>query len=226
MIARLNTAIDSSPTSDSCRLDIAPLVRLTVGSIINHLLFGRGYTQENEHEFHSVESALRNMHVATSADPRMSLLFGNAPTLNWLLPGFGRLRETLQRESARIKAHASAQVEEHLTSGAPEGVGEDYVSLYLREKERRDASAGESQHSFSIEQLQGACFDMWIGGGDPSPVIIWGIAHILHCPESIMQRLYAELDSNIGSRLVTMNDKQQLPLVNAFVLVIEIGCGC
>ena len=71
-----------------------------------------------------------------------------------------------------------------------------------------------------MQQLKNICLDLWSAGIDTSThVISWGILYILHHPE-VARRIREELDSKIcGDRIVTLDDKHNLPYTNAVINV-------
>jgi cytochrome P450 family 33 len=93
----------------------------------------------------------------------------------------------------------------------------EYVHAFLGEMRRRTES-GDSHHHFSIAQLQNMCLDLWLAGQETtSTTVAWGIAYMLHRPDTMIP-LYEELDRVIGSsRLVTLSDRPNLPYTCAVV---------
>ena len=76
---------------------------------------------------------------------------------------------------------------------------------------------------FSITQLYNMCFDLWIAGQETtSSTLSWGMAYLMLNPD-MQEKLHQELSRVIGSdRLVTLNDKKNLPYTNAVINVSRL----
>uniref|UniRef100_A0A915DMA4 Steroid 5-alpha reductase C-terminal domain-containing protein n=1 Tax=Ditylenchus dipsaci TaxID=166011 RepID=A0A915DMA4_9BILA len=92
----------------------------------------------------------------------------------------------------------------------------DFLHAYLNEVQKYERKG--VTNSFSQEQLQNVCFDLWVAGQENvSTTIAWGIAHMLWNP-SIQKQLHDELDKQTSSStLIRWNDRKQLPFTNAVV---------
>jgi len=189
--------------------------------VINRIIFGYGFDESNEQEFRRTKSTITNFFEA-SQDPRMAILFGKSWLLNQL-PGFGKTMQRVEGANEEYRTWLEAQIDKHIAEmdavGADDTPPKDYVSAYLREKRKREATG--DKHTFRLEQLKGECYEMWLAGtDDPQNNFNWGVAHALNLPEEELQPVYDELNAVVGSdRLVTMADRQSLPVVNSFLMV-------
>lgn len=200
--------------------DLCSAVELATGNVINRMLFGYAYDASNEHEFRSAKRGI-DVFYSGMSDPRMGLLMGKSWLLN-LLPGFQKTMEKISRGTESFRTHMQMEIDRHLAemdSTDSNKPPHDYVTAFLREKAKRDAS-GE-QHTFLLDQLRGKCNEIWFSGADDvQNNFSWGMAHALSGPVGTLQPLYDELDSVSGGndRLVTMADRQSLPKVCSFVM--------
>ena len=73
-------------------------------------------------------------------------------------------------------------------------------------------------HVFSDGQLLGAAQDLWIAGQETTSTTLAWVVNYVTLHQDVQQRCHTELDRVIGSdRLVTMEDKSNLPYINAVV---------
>ena len=78
----------------------------------------------------------------------------------------------------------------------------------------------ENIYILSMLQLYNMCFDLWIAGQETtSSTLSWEMAYLMTY-SNVQEKLHRELDQVIGSdRLITMNDKKNLPYINAVINV-------
>ncbi|KAH7700195.1 Protein CYP-33C1 [Aphelenchoides avenae] len=70
------------------------------------------------------------------------------------------------------------------------------------------------------------CFDLFLAGQETTATtLVWGFAYLLHNPE-VQKKVHDELDRVIGSdRLITMDDKNSLPYLNAVIAETHRTCN-
>lgn len=212
-------------------VNIAELLDLSVGSIINNLLFGYRFDDEHLDEFREIKRLLRLM-IENSFHP-LRIVFAMRPDLLRRLPLLGRFFEEMRKRTSDMQSFFSKQIKVHLEEidlddlDAPP---QDLVEAFLREKAKRDAT-GEP-HDYTLEQLNGLCNDLWIAGQETtSTTLAWGIAYLIAHPD-VQAKVQTEIDrlidagSDNGSkeqqrRLITVSDRAALHYTNATINEIQ-----
>ncbi|CAD5209392.1 unnamed protein product [Bursaphelenchus okinawaensis] len=201
--------------------DLFPHTDIAVGSIINSLLFGYRFTENNkEAEFTRMKHHLHEWMTK----------FSNPIIRIWIATGFlhklpilGKFCMDLVRTYQDIFKDMDNNIAEHKERLQTEGHTEprDYVDAYLMEVQKMEAN-GEDTSLFSDIQLKNMAFDFWLAGQETtSTTITWGIAFLIHNPE-VQMKAHEELDRVIGSdRVITMSDKNDLPYMNALVNEVQ-----
>ncbi|KAI1729909.1 cytochrome p450 domain-containing protein [Ditylenchus destructor] len=196
--------------------EISEPIDVSVGSIINSVLFGYRFSGDKLQEFYELKSLLRRLFESFSNPFMLATI--NHPKFFRKLPFFkSAINNTLDCNDSLFKFFEK-QINEHIeiidfeTESAPT----DFIEAFLREAKRRDKDGLE--HTFSTKQLKSVCSDLWIAGQETtSTTLNWGIYFLMSHP-TVQARLQSELDSVIGSdRMVTISDKSKLPFTNAVV---------
>ncbi|KAI6242362.1 Cytochrome P450-33C9 [Aphelenchoides fujianensis] len=203
-------------------VDIADLIDISVGSIINCVMFSYRYdTEERLAEFHDLRSRARHF-MAISGNP-LFIAMRSSGQVNIFkhLPVLAPIyREAHKAGNYLVDFFRQrAREYEEMIQRNPEELDEepsDYVRAFLQEQ-RKQREAGNTD-SFTQKQLVCNLFDLWIAGQETtSNTIGWGLAYLIHNPR-LQERLHEELDRVVGSdRPVTLADKPELPLFCAFV---------
>ncbi|CAD5214541.1 unnamed protein product [Bursaphelenchus xylophilus] len=201
--------------------DLFPFSDIAVGSIINNLLFGYRFTQNNkEDEFHRMKVHLHDWMT----------LFNSPLTRVWIaagfvhkLPFFKTHCQKLIDVYTNIFKDMDRNIAEHKERLHADGHTEarDYVDAYLMEVEKMEAR-GEDTSLFTDVQLKNMAFDFWLAGQETtSTTITWGIAYLIHNVH-VQEKAFEELDRVIGSdRLITMADKNDLPYMSSLVNEVQ-----
>lgn len=95
----------------------------------------------------------------------------------------------------------------------------NFCEAFLKEIHRQGGQ-NEEKHSFSDNQLKNMCLDLWIAGLETtSNTVGFAILYYIRHPRT-QYLIKKELDSVIDSdRLITVEDKNKLPYLNAFISV-------
>uniref|UniRef100_A0AC34FKM9 Cytochrome P450 n=1 Tax=Panagrolaimus sp. ES5 TaxID=591445 RepID=A0AC34FKM9_9BILA len=176
-------------------------IDIAVGSIINGLIFGYAF------------------HEVTISEDRKGILRR--------LPYFkGKFQKAVELGDS-MKAFFFGQINDRKAKINFEEDSEptDYVESYLRQQ-RKLENSGDKNHMYSDAQLFGCVFDMWLAGQETtSNTLAWMVIYLMTNPEA-QKRLHSELDKVIGSdRVITLDDKMNLPFVNAIVAETQRLCN-
>ncbi|KAI6216538.1 (pine wood nematode) hypothetical protein [Aphelenchoides besseyi] len=190
---------------------------ICVGSVINNLVCGYRFTENNrEEDFYKLKDCLNNMNKAFGS------FFASLPITIPILRKFPVFKQRFEHAISHfhcIQEFLKDNIEEHERQNDYETMDEpnDFIDAFLIERAKRERE-GEP-HTFTILQLQNVCFDIWLAGQETTnTTITWAIGYLI-CHSDAQKRLHEELDRVVGSdRMVTIADKQKLPYAQACVL--------
>ncbi|CAD5235203.1 unnamed protein product [Bursaphelenchus xylophilus] len=187
-----------------------------IGSVINSLLFGYRYNKDNMHEF---EDLKHRAHVFMQILGYPAVVFARLqPNFYENVPYVGKYLKKAKESGLHLVDFFVTRIEEHMKDLENEDLetfeATDLVAAFLKEKARVEKL--NQPHYFTLEQLNGFCFDIWIAGQDTtSNTIGWGLAYLIDNPE-VQRKVHEELDRVIGSeRMVTVADRPNLNYLQA-----------
>ncbi|KAE9547875.1 hypothetical protein FO519_008912, partial [Halicephalobus sp. NKZ332] len=201
--------------------DIISRFNLCVGSIINNLIFGYRFDGPQEGEFLKIKNMMSDLFVHINTPVNLIVGF-----FYWLrhIPPFYNAAEKSASLVKKIFDNLDEQIQEHerkcdLTS---ESEPLDFCEAYLREIEHLKNSDAFRKEFYTKDQLRNICMDLWVAGLETtSTTCQFAVVYALNHPE-VCIKLQNELDTVIqGDKLVTMNDKLNLPYCNAFINEVQ-----
>ncbi|KAH7715414.1 CBN-CYP-33C9 protein [Aphelenchoides avenae] len=209
-------------------VDLPAHLEVAVGCVINQVLFGYRWDEERQKEFFALKGMLSDV-LNGMLHPSYAILRNDYEALIRLclkLPYVKQKAEHVKAGLHGLIGFMARQVAEHVKNVDLEPLSEpkDYVEAYLREQAKRDKT-GEPHH-FTQQQLVWMCFDLFLAGQETTATtLVWGFAYLLHNPE-VQKKVHDELDRIIGSdRLITMDDKNSLPYLNAVIAETHRTCN-
>ena len=215
MIKRL----EEDQKSGAC--DIISRFNLCVGSIINNLVFGYRFDGPQEGEFLKLKDLLTDLfiHINTPAN----LIVGFFYWLRHIPPFYGAAEKSAYLVK-KIFDHLDKQIEEHEKKCDLNSESEpiDFCEAYIREIEHQKKSDSLKKEFYTKDQLRNICMDLWAAGLETtSTTCQFAVIYALNHPE-VYIKLQKELDTVVqGDKLVTLNDKINLPYVNAFINEVQ-----
>uniref|UniRef100_A0A7E4W962 Unspecific monooxygenase n=1 Tax=Panagrellus redivivus TaxID=6233 RepID=A0A7E4W962_PANRE len=193
---------------------------ISVGSIINSIMFGYRFSRDNRTEFLTAKK------VATDG-----IGFGKFVLFRIMeqhydrfryLPFFKDIYQMVVDHKVEFKAFLGGQIENHRKHIDLESDEEptDYVEAFLRQQHKLDKE-GVENHAFSETQLYSALLDLWVAGQETTATTLaWMVIYIIQNPE-VQKKCQAELDEFIGDRIATLDDKINLNYINATVAEVQ-----
>ncbi|CAJ0933150.1 unnamed protein product, partial [Mesorhabditis belari] len=191
---------------------------ISVGSIINNILFGYRFDEERVDEFLFVKSSITKQ-MKEFANPFMFLII-LFPKLRYF-PYFSTVFKRLFTYRNALFDFFEKQIEVKMKEvDLNEENSNDFVECFLKEKERKKGTPAES--FYSDLQLQNLVFDLWVAGMETtSNTLTWGFCYILNHP-NVQAKIHEELNRVIKSeRKVLSSDRNELPYVNAVICEIQ-----
>jgi cytochrome P450 len=201
-------------------------IDIAVGSIINGLIFGYAFHEKNIEEFYKIKEFIRQF-IRLGGDPIFRAISEDRKGILRRLPFFkGRFQKAVDLGNS-MKEFFFGQINERRSkiNFSEDSEPTDYVESYLRHQHKLE-SGGDKDHMYSDAQLYGCVFDMWLAGQETtSNTLAWMVMYLMTNP-SAQKRLHSELDKVIGSdRVITLDDKMNLPFVNAIVAETQRLCN-
>lgn len=187
--------------------DIQEQLKISISNVICSLLFGKRFDYEDAKfkrllsMFKSILNAL-NLSAPAFFFPQLTRFTG----FNKALPVIKALTDFV-----------GEIVEEHRQNFDENNIN-DYIDAYLAEQKRR---TGEINTTFTDEQLAGSVRDFFTAGTQPTSLTLtWVLLYLTNYPE-MQRKLQKDIDSVIGQGQPNMEHKEQLPMVEAFILEVQ-----
>ncbi|KAI6214426.1 hypothetical protein M3Y94_00266900 [Aphelenchoides besseyi] len=217
-IKTLFRRVNSEIQTNNGLVGLDELVDLSVGSIINSLMFNYSYTDDKISEF--MDLKLRAQSFMKSSGHPSQRLIRTRPNFYRHLPYFKQRLEDARDSTnylfdffrQRIDEHSRELNQNNLLDAEPS----DFTMAYLKEQRKREEQ-GETE-LFNYRTLTSLLFDLWVAGQETtSNTIGWAMA-LLVCNSDVERKAHEELDKVINSdRLITLEDKLHLPYITAIV---------
>jgi cytochrome P450 len=207
-------------------ISVQSKIDVAVGSIINSLIFGYAFHEKSLEEFYKIKSFIRDF-ITISGNPLFRLLSSDTSGILKRLPGIRNCYNEAKRLGNEMRTFFNGQIEERRQKINFDQDSEptDYVEAYLRQQQKTEKVCN-GENLFSNGQLFGCVFDMWLAGQETtSNTLSWMVLYLMTNPKS-QKSIHHELDSIIGSdRIITLDDKMDLPYVNAVVAETQRLCN-
>lgn len=184
-------------------------LKISVSNVICSLLFGKRFEYEDA-KFHRLMKLLNTL-----------LTVVNFSSPAFIFPSLSRFSIfNFTKAKPTIKALAEfvgERAEEHRETFDENNI-RDYIDAYLLEQKQRTT---EVNTTFTDEQLAGSVRDFFAAGTETTSLTLrWALLYLMHHPE-IKQKLQTEIDTVLGGDKPTMEIKDRLPMVDAFLLEVQ-----
>ena len=197
--------------------DIKDALKAAVENILFTILFSK------RHNFNSefYQKHLRHSDIISRKMTDVSMLLSCFPILQHL-PGdiLGvNLIKTLYKD---MENYLDDQYHEHVKA-REEGNPRDFMDMFITEMNKSENQRDDECHSdFTVDQMAFLIMDLFGAGTDTTASTLrFAILFLLQHPE-IKERLHSDIDSIIpNSRHPTLEDKDKLPYVEAFIMEIQ-----
>uniref|UniRef100_A0AC34GNW9 Cytochrome P450 n=1 Tax=Panagrolaimus sp. ES5 TaxID=591445 RepID=A0AC34GNW9_9BILA len=203
-------------------ISIQDSIDLAIGSIINALIFGYGFSKNKKEEFYELKTHLKNFMRALGN--RLFRLCDRNPVMFKALPFIFKdvIQKTNELENFFMKQLNAHEKEINFDANIEPT---DYAEAFLKKRKELEAE-GIRDHSFTNKQLYASCLDLWIAGQETtSNTLAWLVMYLMLNPE-VQKKVHAELDRVIGSdRFITLDDKTKLNYLNAVIAETQRFCN-
>uniref|UniRef100_A0A0K0FG96 Cytochrome P450 18a1 (inferred by orthology to a D. melanogaster protein) n=1 Tax=Strongyloides venezuelensis TaxID=75913 RepID=A0A0K0FG96_STRVS len=202
--------IDSLKDKDN--VDIEKILQLSVGNVINLILFGFMYSHtDNDEYFELIETHENLIKLASSWEIKLLSLIPFMDKISFLR---NYLCRRIVRLLRKFKGMTNYQIEECKKSFNPDGEPPNFIHAVMKEIQSVD-----SIYSYlNSDHLEGLVLDFWAAGRETIVITLkWFILIIMKYLD-IQKKLQDEIDEVIGKdRLVQLSDKAKMSYMNAFI---------
>lgn len=189
--------------------DIKKKLDTSVSNVICSLLFGKRFDYEDV-KFKRLVLFLEQMFVHTNPSSSVFIF----PSLHRLPKSSFAQMENSFRE---IDAFTKEMIEEHKRNFEENRIN-DFIDTFLLEKKRRE---NKENTTFTDEQLTITIREIFGAGTETtSTTIVWLLIFLIHHPK-LQEELRENIDDVIGQSQPKMEDKENLPMVEAFILEVQ-----
>ncbi|XP_065924975.1 cytochrome P450 2C23 isoform X1 [Magallana gigas] len=187
--------------------DIQNILNTSVSNVICSLLFGNRFEYDDTKFKRLID--LLNKLFTTGSGSSPEFVF---PILRHLpMSRFAKV----QKLFADIDGFTSEIIEEHRRNFNGNNINDFIDGFLLQQNETEENS------TFTDEQLKISVREFFAAGTETtSTTLIWSLLFLIHHPEW-QQKLRDDIDAVIGQSQPTMEHKEQLPLVEAFILEVQ-----
>lgn len=219
IIGELNAKFEefnSKSVNGSTVVKTSDLFELMVSSIINSMLVGKRFNEENMNEFIELRDlSRRSIEIFTIFDLTVPV---------WVLKYFfpSRYRASVDANDA-INEYVSREARQRLENGeeADEENPKDFVDAFLAKMKKENKNGGHP--AYTLKSLKFLLADLWSAGQDTTATTLTsGFNQLVHHPD-VMRKVRDELMivTDNGSRHVSLKDKAQTPYLNATLAEIH-----
>uniref|UniRef100_A0A0K0EZ49 Cytochrome P450 18a1 (inferred by orthology to a D. melanogaster protein) n=1 Tax=Strongyloides venezuelensis TaxID=75913 RepID=A0A0K0EZ49_STRVS len=197
---------------DKDNVDIEKVIQLSVGNIINLILFGFMYTHSNcEKMFEFVKELEASFKSFNTLEFRLVMLI---PAIDKIPILKDIIYNRLMKKQQKVIELTKIQIDECVKSYNPEDEPPNFIHAVMKEIQLID-----SKYSYlNSDHLEGMVQDFWIAGMETSATTLkWFILLVMKHLD-IQKKLQNEIDETIGKdQLVQLTDKAKMPYMNAFI---------
>uniref|UniRef100_A0A0K0F0P8 Cytochrome P450 18a1 (inferred by orthology to a D. melanogaster protein) n=1 Tax=Strongyloides venezuelensis TaxID=75913 RepID=A0A0K0F0P8_STRVS len=210
VIQDLYDYLDKLEDKNNVKLD--KIIELSVGNVINQILFGIMYSSTEDNEFFKFSEAMEDFNKSMLTWEFKFLLlfpsFDHIPILN------NYLYKRITRTQRKMRELAKIQVEKCKKSYNPDDEPPNFIHAVMKEIQSVD-----SKYSYlNSDHLEGLVLDFWMAGMETSTTTLKWLILLVMKHLDIQKKLQDEIDNVIGrDQLVHLSDKVKMPYMNAFI---------
>lgn len=194
---------------DKQSINIKSTLDASVSNVICSILFGRRFDYEDA-KFKELVISLEKMFASTNPSSPVFIF----PTLHHLpMSSFGQMEKSFKE----IDEFTKEMIQEHRRKFDENNIN-DFIDSFLMEKKRRGT---EGNSTFTDEQLTIVIREIFGAGTETtSNTILWALLALIHYPKW-QETLRENIETAIGQSQPKMEDKENLPNVEAFILEVQ-----
>uniref|UniRef100_A0A0K0FG99 Cytochrome P450 18a1 (inferred by orthology to a D. melanogaster protein) n=1 Tax=Strongyloides venezuelensis TaxID=75913 RepID=A0A0K0FG99_STRVS len=210
VIQDLYDYIDNSENKDDVKLD--KMIQLSVGNVINLILFGTMYSNTEDSEFFEfTEARAEFQKSARSLEYKLLLFF---PTIDKIPILNNYLYKRITRRLKKMREISKTLVERCKKNYNPDDEPPNFIHAFMKETQSTDSN----YNYLNSDHLEAIVLDFWSAGiGTATTTLRWFVLFVMKYLD-IQEKLQDEIDNVIGrDRLVQLIDKNKMPYMNAFI---------
>uniref|UniRef100_A0A0N5CBM1 Cytochrome P450 18a1 (inferred by orthology to a D. melanogaster protein) n=1 Tax=Strongyloides papillosus TaxID=174720 RepID=A0A0N5CBM1_STREA len=202
--------VDSLEDKDN--VDIEKILQLSVGNVINLILFGFMYSYtDNDEYFESIKSHESLIKLSASWEIKLLSLIPFIDKIPFLKNYLCRRVMGFLR---KVKEMTNYQIELCKKSYNPDNEPPNFIHAVMKEIQ----SVGSKYSYLNSDHLEAIVLNFWLAGRVTTATTLkWFVLFIMKHLD-IQKKLQDEIDEVIGrDRLVQLNDKAKMSYMNAFI---------
>ncbi|CCD61735.1 CYtochrome P450 family [Caenorhabditis elegans] len=217
-VTSLMNHMEKSCGLDGKELHLCPSIAVCVGNIINNMLFGLRFNQDNSYmhrlhqllddQSHTVMQPIMGAYIAFPVTSKIPIINGEWNRL------MGIKNELLEFLETQIEGHRMNWKDEMI-----EQEPEDLTYAYMIEVEKRKRN-GEDVGFFDDQQLKMLLLDLFFAGMETTVTTLKWAFLLMAKNQKVQKNVQAELDS-IGQPMIEIQHRTRLPYVQATINEIQ-----
>uniref|UniRef100_A0A8C6T3B3 Uncharacterized protein n=1 Tax=Neogobius melanostomus TaxID=47308 RepID=A0A8C6T3B3_9GOBI len=185
-------------------------INKAVSNIICCLVFGERMDYDNKRHQQILADLKELIRLEGSI---WVLVYSIAPWLMKRLPGPHKKIFTV---TENIINYVQVKISEHKETHDPSNP-RDYIDCFLTEiAEREDKESG-----FDLRNLSFSALDLFVAGTETTTTTLyWALLFMIYYPH-IQEKVQAEIDAEVGSRMPSLQDRDELHFTNAVIHEVQ-----
>ncbi len=202
---------DRVKTSRDGKLRVTKAFATTANAIIWRVVSGR-QIDRNDPTVLELTEATKQIFLFFSPDSLLKLLQFNTKWAISFCKWMG-IKDNLVDVADRLNSRLAKEAEE----GVPDEHGSFIERFHHEMKKQTQNTDSIFNEATGLDNLKGSLWDLFLGGTDTSSTFLeWAIVFMVTYPDTQV-KLFEEINSTIGDRRATLNDKTSLPYVECFL---------
>ncbi|KAF1764546.1 hypothetical protein GCK72_004495 [Caenorhabditis remanei] len=217
-VTTLMSHMEKSCGPNCKELQLCPSIAVCVGNIINNMLFGLRFNQDNSYmhrlhnllddQSHTVMQPIMGAYIAFPITTKVPMINGEWNRL------MGIKKELLEFLEGQIQKHRDGWRDEMI-----EQEPEDLTYAYMIEVEKRKRN-GENVGFFDDQQLKMLLLDLFFAGMETTVTTLKWAFLLMAKDQHVQKRVQEELDS-ISQPMIEIQHRTRLPYVQATINEIQ-----
>ncbi len=208
MLEDLKEKIESSADN---RLKVTKAFSTATNAIIWQIISGR-LIDRNDPMVEELTEATKQIFLFFSPDSIIKVLQLN---MRWAI----KLCKWFNVENNLVDV--ANRLNSRLSKEAEEGISDEqgsFIERFCHEMEKQKYNSDSIFNgNTGLDHLKGSLWDLFLGGTDTSSTFLeWAVAFMITYPDA-QAKMFSEINSTIGSRRATLDDKTSLPYVESFI---------
>uniref|UniRef100_A0A0K0EZ42 Cytochrome P450 18a1 (inferred by orthology to a D. melanogaster protein) n=1 Tax=Strongyloides venezuelensis TaxID=75913 RepID=A0A0K0EZ42_STRVS len=197
---------------DKDNVNISKVIQLSVGNVINLILFGFMYTHTDNDDFFEFANALDNsIKTGNTLEFKLIMLI---PSIDKIPILKDILYKRITQKQIKMRELTKIQIDKCRESYNIDNEPQNFIHSVMKEIQSID-----SKYSYlNSDHLEGMVLDFWVAGMETSTTTLKWFTLLIMKHLDIQEKLQEEIDNVIGrDQLVQLSDRAKMPYMSAFI---------